>query len=259
MAYKVGQKRQLPDNNDANSSTSLNSYYSKIENLNKIYIQTKNPYRENETFMDFALQRVLTTTNESGETQTEPDYFREGQVYFLRIIFGKQHKEYGEEGEVNKLSYLLKLREGSNQQLLSSFSIDAAATSQKEYYTYSLIFKPNSNYSLLLFELQKVGYDFLHTNDPDNRREWESIDYSTNGIICKLNNIINRQYDKIGFQSRPGELIAINGSPIRVGRSGIYELDNGTPINSIMIAPNASNQIDAYLLDYMYEQNEEEE
>ena len=243
MAYKVGQLRQQPENNNLNINNST-YYTSLVSSVSTTVVDTINPYNSNKTFKDFAIQGS----------------FERGQTYFLRAIIGKQYQyEYldgvdqNAENNPNRLVYSLKLKDGNNQQLLSSFTVDAAL-SQDQTYTYSLVFKPNSNYSLLLFELQKTGYDYLK----DEERTWRSIDFQTNGIICRLNNIIGKTYSKIGFQSRPGELIAINGYPIRVGRSGIYELDNGTPINSVMIAPNALNQIDPFLLDYMYEDTQEE-
>ena len=78
------------------------------------------------------------------------------------------------------------------------------------------------------------------------------------GDVCQLSNLIPNEHNfwlKIGYQCRPGALIVINKQPIRVGRSGIYELDNGTDIKSFMIAnPNGSQTkyIDAFLLDYAY-------
>ena len=82
----------------------------------------------------------------------------------------------------------------------------------------------------------------------------------TDGDICTLNNLITNEngpsgWLKFGYQSRPGSLIVVNGEPIRVGRSGIYEINNGTIINKFMIAsPNGSDNknIDAFLLDYAY-------
>ena len=78
--------------------------------------------------------------------------------------------------------------------------------------------------------------------------------------ICSLVNLVNKNdgWLKIGYQSRPGSLIVVNQQPIIVGRSGIYELNNGTKINSFMIAcPNGStaSNMDAFLLDYAYEQS----
>lgn len=71
--------------------------------------------------------------------------------------------------------------------------------------------------------------------------------------FCKLETIVpnNQKWLKFGYQSRPGNLIVVNGEPITIGRSGIYEIDNGTKIESFMLAaPN--KKIDAFLLDYAY-------
>lgn len=88
----------------------------------------------------------------------------------------------------------------------------------------------------------------------------QTIETGEDGDVCSLNNILSlskaeKYWIKMGYQSRPGNLIVVNGEPIRVGRSGIYELNNGTKIESFMIAsPNGSEneKIDAFLLDYAY-------
>ena len=66
------------------------------------------------------------------------------------------------------------------------------------------------------------------------------------GQICKLINIVDndksrsvsrsKTWLKLSYQSRPGSLIVINQQPIRVGRSGIFKLNNGMKIKSFMIA-----------------------
>ena len=75
--------------------------------------------------------------------------------------------------------------------------------------------------------------------------------------LCILNNLVSEKggWLKFGYQCRPGALIVVNGEPIRVGRSGIYEINNGTIIQSFMIAnPGGwqNSKIDAFLLDYAY-------
>lgn len=77
------------------------------------------------------------------------------------------------------------------------------------------------------------------------------------GDICKLNSIVpvNTTWLKFGYQSRPGSSIVVNGQPIIVGRSGIYEINNGTTIKNFMIAApegDDANNIDPFLLDYAY-------
>lgn len=62
---------------------------------------------------------------------------------------------------------------------------------------------------------------------------------------------------KMGYQGRPGSLIVVNGEPIRIGSSGIYEVNNGISINSIMIPTlRGVEDIDAFLLDFAYEKED---
>ena len=153
--------------------------------------------------------------------------------------------------------------------------IDLFADPDPEYVTFQYVFKPKKDYNTILIKLNRTGYDILI-----QPRDWlvEKVEVelqegqsndllypnfthlAPNGQISKLNNIIpnNRSpWVKMGYQSRPGSLIVINDQPIRVGRSGIYEINNGIKIRDFMIAtPNGVNtqNIDAFLLDYAYQQ-----
>lgn len=71
--------------------------------------------------------------------------------------------------------------------------------------------------------------------------------------LYQLQSIIptDQKWSKIGFQSRPGTLIVINNEPIRVGRSGTYELE--TKIQNFMIATTSIDNVSPFLLDYVYE------
>lgn len=165
-----------------------------------------------------------------------------------------------------------------------------------KYYSYTTVFIPARSMGVLGFRLTRTAYDALAIDEKGNRiyRRWlletseeskrkevykisgeekeilyalnDRIIYSgENGDICRLKNIISQNsidgsnhWLKMGFQSRPGTLIVVNKCPIRVGRSGIYEINNGMIINSFMVtAPQGSddNKIDAFLLDYAYDKN----
>lgn len=109
--------------------------------------------------------------------------------------------------------------------------------------------------------LQMANQDFLINSSFD----FPIVQFDSS-YACGCANLQNIAPDhttpwlKMGYQSRPGSLIIINGEPIRVGSSGIYELNNGTEINSVMI-PTLSNDItniDAFLLDYAFEKKEED-
>ena len=124
--------------------------------------------------------------------------------------------------------------------------------------------------------LKKLGGGWLDSNqyriyiddqeDPVDQsitHEEPRISYSGDlGDVCLLNPITlpNKVLNKIGFQARPGCLIVVNRSPIRLGKSGIYEVNNGTKVYQICVtAPSGydDSKIDAFLLDYAYNLQEQ--
>jgi hypothetical protein len=59
---------------------------------------------------------------------------------------------------------------------------------------------------------------------------------------------------KIGVQGPPALLMCIDGEQIRVGKSGIYELNSNINITSISFVPkNTSNGLDYFIMDFEYE------
>jgi hypothetical protein len=63
---------------------------------------------------------------------------------------------------------------------------------------------------------------------------------------------------KIGIQGPPGMLMCINGEPIRIGPSGIYEIKNGYKINFLSFIrkesyENGAQQLDSFIVDYQYD------
>lgn len=178
-------------------------------------------------------------------------------------------------------------------EVIDSFTVDSLAASETNigrntiYYARTLVFSPNHNSTQLVFRMTRVAYDALvqpRTWLTDASSNEERVIYSSqgnqtgivstsgariiysqdqqqSGDLCQLYNIMpNKEWIKFGYQCRPGALIVVNNEPIVVGRSGIYEINNGTKITSFMIAsPGGSdpNNIDAFLLDYAY--NDEEE
>ena len=310
MAYKVGQIRKQSDI----------SYMSNVQGVVKTVIQTHNPFTA--TGSDSHFNDVALTID--GGT------FQKDVVYFLRFSISRvpsgfysqvQSTQQSIFSDADSLKYtvLLTNLEGSSSgtaeldqdtiiQEVGSFTVPPHENMEVAYYTNTITFIPNSNYTYLVFRLGRISYDALlgvEGNTPTERARdwlednkssspWEAshiiyrqegsqgvtinddtlmgarflygqqvpdyegqIDYTSYGDFCIVNNILptNRVLNKIGFQSRPGSLILVNNQPIRVGRSGIYEINNGTLIRSFMItAPNGVNSenVDAFLLDYTY-------
>ncbi len=120
--------------------------------------------------------------------------------------------------------------------LLDNREIDQSKTSNKYY---------DSNRNSI--DMKVTGPRIIWNDKMSEETKERQSDF------CRLETIVpnGQKWLKFGYQSRPGNLIIVNGEPITVGRSGIYEIDNGTNIESFMLAaPN--KKIDAFLLDYAY-------
>ena len=119
------------------------------------------------------------------------------------------------------------------------------------YQTVELVFTPYQNSTHLVFQLRRVSYDYTITPRVLSVVEQEVSDSSKHDIAT-VNNILPRTpVNKIGIQTRPGSLVAINQEQMRVGKSGTLEINNGILITSVgMIAPN--NDVNDFILDYTY-------
>ena len=91
-----------------------------------------------------------------------------------------------------------------------------------------VIFNINtSNINSICIQLNPIMYDYTISKDKNPRATWLN-DRHCKVFVYKVNNLVpNLDAIKIGVQTEPGRLIIINKQPIRVGRSGIYEINNG--------------------------------
>ena len=75
------------------------------------------------------------------------------------------------------------------------------------------------------------------------------------GEVSSVTNIFGGNINavQIGIQSRPGSLFIINQEPIYLGRSGVYEVNNGTIVTSVGVAAPGGvdiSKIQDFILDY---------
>mgnify|MGYP003502317925 CR=1 FL=1 len=75
-----------------------------------------------------------------------------------------------------------------------------------------------------------------------------------NNVIDVLNPAIENKgrLKQIGVQSAPGLQMCIDGEQIRVGRSGIYEINNGVNVQFLGFIIEPDNDGKYFLLDYQY-------
>jgi len=93
-----------------------------------------------------------------------------------------------------------------------------------DWVDFELIFSPLLNFDCILFQLQRTIEDYrIATRYP----------YICYEELSRINNIITSKTSaksglfKIGVQSRPGLMMCLNKEEIHVGRSGVYEVNNG--------------------------------
>lgn len=227
----------------------------------------------------------------SGDFKRNHTYYL--RLKIERIPEGWYSKEQGDIGQyasADDMTFTLLLKTADQEdeeqyppQILDTFIIKSLTQDQTDigantvYYSYVTVFTPNQDYNLLGLRMNRGAFDalvrgrtWLMDDSEPSQKQTSSGETLTRldpcimyngegGDIAELHNIVDlsesSDWLKLGFQSRPGTLIVVNNEPIRVGRSGIYELDTGEKITSFMItAPQGAinKNIDAFLLDYAY-------
>lgn len=274
MAYLVSQLRK-------NQGTT----YMSTVSVSASTISSPNTFGGDTNFTDFAL---------SGSFQSGKVYYLRFQIHQIPKYFYSGSKTaaqvamYGADADNLNLQILLKNNGEDDEEtyppeIIGTCTVPTALETQSEKYSsYSFVFSPSKNFDRLGFRINRVSFDAINVSSPrnwliDSTTDVSGLRYTGSGQtqvmvstigdrivfsgenadVCTLNNLVNQQsgWLKIGYQCRPGSLIVVNGQPIRLGRSGIYEINNGTIIQNFMIASpggSDSSKIDAFLLDYAY-------
>lgn len=249
-------------------------------------ITSPNTFGGETTYTDFALE---------GSFVPSEVYYLRFKIHKIPQYFYSGSKTAAEVAmyvnDADNLNLQILLKNGSElgdettdpPEIIGTCSVPRANWNQpNEYSSYSFVFSPSKPFNRLGFRINRISFDAINASNPRNWLIDATTDvsgyrytgsgtsrvtvtttgarriYSGNdGDVCTLNNLVNQTsgWLKIGYQCRPGSLIVVNGEPIRLGRSGIYEINNGTIIDKFMIAsPGGSDnsKIDAFLLDYAY-------
>lgn len=180
---------------------------------------------------------------------TELDGIR-SKSYFIRFKIYKQS---------TKQQYLVKLintnKTKDSEQTIKKLEIDSGNT--KSYSTFEIVISPNNTYNQIKFELQREADDYKTVNKDGTYGRVAKIEISRLDEVYNIVNYLNDSIDgkqrllQIGVQSAPGLMMCINGEEIKVGRSGIYEINNGYKITFIgfIVEPNDKKY---FMLDYRY-------
>ena len=230
--YKFGQFRK----------SQLSSYLIPLEyTLNDLAVQSS--LSRGVTFIDkgIDLNNALQALDNGGKQKS----------YYIRFkIYKQTTKQFITVRLVNTE------KTSDNVQTIENLEIDAGNTD--DYSIFELVLSPNDNhtYNQIYFELNRelIDYNTLNADGTYGRKIMLTIDNLSEiyNIIDFLQTSIEnkRVLKQIGVQGPPGLLMSINGEAIRIGRSGLYEINNG--INTSFIGFIIEDDEKYFILDYQY-------
>ncbi len=131
---------------------------------------------------------------------------------------------------------------------------------ESQWVTFDTIIAPNHNYKTLWFMLSRNVDDYKASPEQGEKTQGRKIQIQIvhfaeiqniiSAIQTDLKNPDVSIFQQIGVQSAPGQLLCIDGEPIRVGRTGIYEINNGIPISFFGVI--SYEEYENFILDYQY-------
>lgn len=196
---------------------------------------------------------------------------KHGENYYLRLRIYKI-ADYNTENVAQQIEVTLEnSSEADNEtQYIDTFRIPKG--SQKTYSVFEMILSPNGTYNQVKFALQRNEKDY-QTPHKDDKYYGRTMKIEIEAC-AKINNLCGNSYvnngikinvpetlTKIGIQGPPGLLMCINGEAIRIGPSGIYEINNGYKVTFLGFIVRESRQrkdrdgvpdYDYFIMDYQY-------
>ena len=172
---------------------------------------------------------------------------RHGKNYYLRFKIKRPT-------DGNSQVITLKL---GNSQWIDEFVLPPAKA--QVWSTFEVVLSPLSEHNQIIFSLERINADYLLRNQDDTYGRKMTIEVEQ---FAEINNIISRlnasTLSRIGVQAPSGTLMCINGEGIRVGPSGVYEINNGYKIKFLgfvlkqRLQKNGETDYDYFILDYQY-------
>ena len=155
----------------------------------------------------------------------------------------------------------LRLRRGNSElsndsyQTIKTFTVQQA-TQNPVFINFECIIAPNADYDYIILELERTLTDY-QKDEVNSAAKGRVIQVSEVSLV-QINNLISdlqrtysnlKKLTKIGVQGRSGLLMCINREQIRIGKSGVYEINNGMKIDSLGFIPQPN---DFFLVDFEY-------
>ena len=144
----------------------------------------------------------------------------------------------------------------NNEQIIAEFTVPQS-TIEDDWTDFEIIIAPNKTYGQLYWDLRRtISNDYLSTSDMQvegaiGRKMTIVINQFAiiKNIVKDINKIV-----KIGVQGPPSLLMCINGEQIRIGKTGIFEInEDNVSISFVGFIPKVKNDIlEYFIMDYEY-------
>lgn len=229
MSYQIGQFRK----------TQLDSYFTPLE-MELDYQQT-------------TVNEGIVFQNAVGKLSGQ-NIVNNQNCYYLR--FGV--KQRNDSQQIFSLKLQNSLETNDNEQFIEEYKVSRG----KEIIYFEVIISPNSTYDQIVWELQRTSLDYRLSNSDGSNGRIMSVTMETYARLIDILTILKSTYPqmeyltKIGIQGPPSLLMCINREQIRIGKTGIYEINNGINITSISFVPKESilnsNNLDYFIMDFEY-------
>ena len=175
------------------------------------------------------------------------DEYGKRKSYYLRFKIYKN--------ENSNQTITIKLLNSTQSQTIKKIFLKMGSSA--DYEIFETILTPNASYNQICFELDRISEDFSQVNEDGTYGRTINIEVENLSNIYNIINFLNTSIEEkgklkqIGIQGPVGMLMCINGEEIRIGRTGVYEINYGISINSIgfVVEPNDKKN---FLMDYQY-------
>lgn len=230
MAYKFGQFRK--------EQYAYSSYVRQIDTSNYILgrISSEAQGFGGVTFNDIIIRRNFSPNDGS---------------IFLRVALKRFSRDTKVTVKLTKSN--ASAMDITGVQTITHIKVPAGRTTEEmnTALVYDIVITPSDSYDQVVFAIDRDGQDI--TGVPRSWIPAQSFDIQSFGWISNIISTLDidnqTKLKQVGVQGRPGLQLCVNGEMIRVGRTGIYEINHGIDITFIGFMPEES---DHFIMDYQY-------
>lgn len=242
MAYNIGQFRR---------TSNLNDYYENII-ANNIQIEQFTKEKISENNLQIFFENPYYDLSDINNIISKQNY------YYLKFSVKKLNSAQNFYLKLENFNEEDSLEEEENQQIIANFNVPKKILQTgDEWVTFEIIIAPNNNYKQLYWDLTRTLLDDYRT---DSIQTTENIMGRKMDIIINqfavIKNIIQdiNKVIKVGIQGPPSFLMCINGEQIRIGKTGIFEINEDDFIISFIgfIPKIKNNVLEYFIMDYEY-------